>query len=303
MAPFELRHLRCAVATAATGSFSRAARLLNMQQPALSRRVAELEQRLGVRLFARSTGGARPTAAGQVLIAAARQILAEADALFGSAQSISHGEAGRLALGFNGSLLAGSLKLTLEEYRRQAPGVRLSTLEGTSQVLFLALETHRIDVAVIPDNCHVAGLRRAPVWSEGVVVALAEGHALALAAQLDWNDLSGTTVLLPRGGSGPELRSLLSDCMAHAAAAPQVIVEDINHDNLLALVRLGDAVTLLPEAMLGARWQGVTFRHLDERSGRARLDYGLYWRSDNANPALAGFLALLHQRYPTLGLD
>jgi DNA-binding transcriptional LysR family regulator len=92
----ELRQLRYAVMTADTQSFSRAAAALNVKQSTLSRRVMQLEERLGVKLFERTTRGAEPTENGKVFIEQARRIVTDVDNLQTTARAVSYGEQGRL---------------------------------------------------------------------------------------------------------------------------------------------------------------------------------------------------------------
>ena len=79
-----------------TGSFSAAARVLNVGQPAVSKVIAQLEQRLNVRLLVRSTHGLRPTEAGQRFFDRARMAVEEADEAERAARDESQGLSGRL---------------------------------------------------------------------------------------------------------------------------------------------------------------------------------------------------------------
>ncbi len=75
----EIRQLQFAVMTADTQSFSRAATALNINQPTLSRRVMQLEERLGVKLFERTTRGAELTENGRAFIEQARRIVTDVE--------------------------------------------------------------------------------------------------------------------------------------------------------------------------------------------------------------------------------
>ena len=96
----EVRQLRYAVLTADTQSFSRAAATLNIKQSTLSRRVMQLEHRLGIKLFERTTRGAEVTANGKVFVEQARRIVTDVDNLITTARAVSYGEQGRLAIGY-----------------------------------------------------------------------------------------------------------------------------------------------------------------------------------------------------------
>src|SRR5258705_10812429 len=71
----ELRHLRCAVAAAHYGSFRRAAEALGVKQSSLSRRIRQMEDRLGVAVFERSSSGVRLTTAGTEILRTSRHLV------------------------------------------------------------------------------------------------------------------------------------------------------------------------------------------------------------------------------------
>ena len=93
-----LRRLIYFASVVETGSFSAAARLLNVGQPAVSKTVAQLEERLGVRLLMRSTRGLSPTEAGQNFYDRARRALEEADEADLAARGAGASLTGRLRI-------------------------------------------------------------------------------------------------------------------------------------------------------------------------------------------------------------
>ena len=95
-----LRELTAFVRAGETGSFSRVARELGVSQPSISRMVASLEARLGVKLLLRTTRRVAPTDAGRVFLERARQILGDLD----NAEN-----AGRGADGLRGTLAGGAV--------------------------------------------------------------------------------------------------------------------------------------------------------------------------------------------------
>jgi hypothetical protein len=65
-------------------------------------------------------------------------------------------------------------------------------------------------------------------------------------------------------------------------------------------VGAGFGVSLMCEACIGATYTGVVYREARDGNGPSRINYAAYWRSDNDNPALTGFVNLLQERYPLL---
>src|SRR5512137_2081798 len=95
----DLRQLRAFAAVHDAGSVSSAARKVHLTQPALSRRVSELESALGVRLFDRTGGRLRLTSEGESLLAHSRNVLAEVESLVTRADALRKGRGRKLAVG------------------------------------------------------------------------------------------------------------------------------------------------------------------------------------------------------------
>jgi DNA-binding transcriptional LysR family regulator len=148
-AAVDLVHLRYAVAAADHGSFRRAAEALLIRQSKLSRCVRQLEERLGMIVFDRSSGGARATQAGRDFLRMARSILEQMDTLTASAHSAGRGETGRLAIGFYTSLPAGNLRATLIDYAQRFPHIRARMIESSRTRLTTALRNGAVDVAIV----------------------------------------------------------------------------------------------------------------------------------------------------------
>jgi DNA-binding transcriptional LysR family regulator len=122
----DLVHLRYAVAAADHGSFRRAAEARLLRQSTLSRSVRQLEERIEIVVFERSSGGVRATQAGRDFLRMVRSIPEQMDTLVASAHSTGRGEAGRLAIGFYASLSAGNLGAPLIDYAYRFPRVERS---------------------------------------------------------------------------------------------------------------------------------------------------------------------------------
>ena len=99
----ELRHLRYFVAVAQSGSFTRAALTLGIQQPPLSQQVRDLERELGYPLFRRLPRGVELTEGGAVFLEEATAVLAAVQRGVARASQVAQGTAGSLALGFTSS--------------------------------------------------------------------------------------------------------------------------------------------------------------------------------------------------------
>lgn len=294
----EIRQLRYAVVTADTQSFSRAAATLNVKQSTLSRRVLQLEDRLGVKLFERTTRGAEPTENGKVFIEQARRIVTDVDNLQTTARAVSYGEQGRLAVGYGSTLMAGNLRLAFSEYLTRYPDVQFDGVEAGPEKLLHCLQSRTIDVAVAPAGMSEPGVKTRPLWSERLTVALTNHHRLLENERIYWQDLRREVFVVPSSGIGPILGNLLAARLTEQGYRPNIIVQDTSLESALSIVPVGRFITIATEASQGVTWPDLQFREIYDSSGPARLEFALYWREENDNPALKRFFKLIEERYP-----
>ncbi|WP_341021132.1 LysR family transcriptional regulator [Brevundimonas diminuta] len=296
--PLETKHLRYAVLTADTRSFSKAASVLRIKQATLSRRVTNLEHRLGIKLFERTTRGAVPTREGVPFLDSARRILSDIDTLLANARAIRNGDAGELTIGFCSPLTSGNLRLAIVEFQRRFSGVRLNGIEGDRRRLSHALQAGLADLAVVTGKIDEPGLNRRSLWSERVMVALPEGHELVARDRIYWTDLRDQSFVLSSQDPGPDLLDLLKAKLAEPGYQPEADTQQVSRENVIAMVSAGWFLTLVPESALGVTHSGIVLRDVHEATGQTRIDYGCYWRTDNKSPALRRFLNLIRERYP-----
>lgn len=293
-----LQHLRYAVAAADHGSFRRAAEALVLKQSTLSRAIQQLEETIEVSLFDRSSGGVQATTAGNDFLRMARSILGQMDALVAIAHSNGRGETGRLAVGFYTSLSAGNLRATLVDFRRRFPRIELGMIERSRSDIVVALHNGSLDVAVFAGEIPLLDSNFVSLWSERILVALPEAHSLASRNYIYWTDLRTETILLTQCDPGRELEDLLMAKLVAPNDRPKICRQDVSRGIIKSLISAGFGVSLVTESDIGVNFSGLIYREVRDGAGPSRVGYTAHWREDNNNPALAGFLKLLGERYP-----
>ena len=294
----EIRQLRFAVMSADLRSFSRAAARLNVKQATLSRSVLQLEDKLGVKLFGRTTRGAEPTEAGKVFLETARRIITDLDNLQTTARAVGYGEQGRLAVGYCSSLMAGHVKAAFSDYLTRFPDVQFDGVEGDPDKLCSDLRAGTIDVAIAPHGSEEQGIASRPVWSERLVAALYPGHPLLEESRIYWGDLRREIFVVPRQGIGEMIRNLITARVTGQGYRPNIITQETSLESVLSVVPVGRFITIVTEASMGVTWPELQFRDIYDNGGTARIDFALYWREDNENPALQRFFTMINERYP-----
>lgn len=295
----DLVHLRYAVAAADHGSFRRAADALLLRQSKLSRCIQQLEERIEMIVFERSSGGVRATQAGRDFLRMARSILEQMDTLMATAHSAGRGEAGRLAIGFYTSLSAGNLRATLIDYAQRFPQIQVRMIESSRTRLTTALRNGTIDVVIVTGQTPLLDSQIMPLWTERIVVALPEVHRLAKDETVYWTDLKDETLLISRHDPGPEIQDLLLAKLASPGDRPKTLFHDMSLGNIMNLVGAGFGVSLVRESDIGANFSGLIYRELRDGVGPSWVGYSAHWRADNDNPTMSGFLKMLGERYPS----
>jgi DNA-binding transcriptional LysR family regulator len=293
----ELRQLRYLIAASEAGSFSRAARNLNIKQATLSRHVLDVEKRLGITLFDRKTRGATLTKDGETYLRTAQRIVGEWDELNAWVRSTRNGEAGRLAVGFYTSFSAGNLRATLSEFGERHPKVKLCGFERDRKILLTGIENGLLDIAIMIGEASYRGLMRRPFWSERILVAIPEAHVLATRERIHWPDLTGERILLTEQDPGPETRNMLLGKLGMPGYSPEIVMDDIRRDTVLSVIALGGHISVVAESALGIHVPGVVFREVHDTNGHTRIGFSGYWREDNKNPVLRRFLEFVTARY------
>jgi DNA-binding transcriptional LysR family regulator len=296
-------HLRYVVAAADHSSFRRAATALNITQPTLSKRIRELEDGLGVLLFARSTGGAELTPIGEDFVASARHILADLEAMENRAKAGQRGDAGRLEIGFYTSLSTGALRDTVITFANRHAQVEINITEGARASLIALLDRGAIDiVAVLGEPAH-SDYAHLSLWSERIMVVLPKDHPLATRDFVYWTDLKSERFIMSRRDPGPAIQDVLINKLTSPGDRPLIKLVNANNEHILSVVDGNRGITLTCESSTGNLLAGIVFREVRDGNGPTRVGYVAYWRRNNDNPALKQYLTLLrtHPAVPPIG--
>ncbi|MFI5844520.1 LysR family transcriptional regulator [Catenuloplanes sp. NPDC051500] len=193
MGDLNLRRLRYFLTLADELNYGRAAELLHVAQPALSRSISALERELGVRLFVRSRAGTRLAPAGELLRDEARALLHAADVLQQRLR-LADREGRRVTIGFMPGMVLTPVVRHLEE---RFPGLRVEVCRASWHEQITALREGRFDAVYAQRPFDEDGLTVVDLYAEPRVVALPAGHPLATPGGVRLADLAGEELLQP----------------------------------------------------------------------------------------------------------
>jgi DNA-binding transcriptional LysR family regulator len=251
-----------------------------------------------VSIFERHRGRVRLTGAGAEFVIACRSILREIDLAVSRAGLAGRGEAGHLRIAINASLSTGELRETLFEYLGRYPGVVIDLIEGPRSGLIAYVNSRMVDIAILTGSADHRLTDTMTLWSERMMVAIPETHALATRQRIAWNDLNGERVLLTKEDLSSEIGDHLRGRIGRRGNGPSVVTRDLSRENILNCISTEGTISLVHHSGTGVSYRGVVFREIDDGNGPALVPSAAYWSSANDNPSLRRFLSLLRDRYP-----
>jgi DNA-binding transcriptional LysR family regulator len=192
------RDLRYFVAVAERLSFSRAAEDLPMSQSALSEAVRRLEAEVGTQLLRRNSRRVSLTRPGEMLLADAREVLAELDHAVDRAARAGRGEIGRLRVGFEASGAGEVSTLARARFAREHPAVRVEPKRFDWGGEAAGLRDGDCDVAFVWLPNDLSGLEAEEVTSERRYAGLPKGHRLAREPRVSIMDLKDEPIMWTR---------------------------------------------------------------------------------------------------------
>lgn len=166
----DLKQLEYFVRVAELGSFTRAAQVLGVAQPALSRQVRMLEVELRQNLLVRNGRGATPTQAGQLLLEHGRGILHQVERAREELGRVRSGLSGRVALGLPPSVARVLAVPLTRAFRQQFPDAQLSISEGLSTAMQENLHSGRLDIAVLYNPGPLPGIECRALLQEDLLL-------------------------------------------------------------------------------------------------------------------------------------
>ena len=293
--PMNFRQLRTFVCVAEDGGFSRARGRLHLSQPAASRQIHALEAELGISLFDRVGHGLRLTTAGEDLLRQTRTILGGTEALRERARALKSGDTGILRVGATPQTIENSLADFLERHRRNYPGVEVQLLEDGGARLPQRLLRGDIDVGIMPvgDERFQGRL----LYPMHIFAMVARKHRWSRLRVLEITQLADQRLM---AGSGFGSRVLFEAACEVAHVRPTVVMESSAPHTLIALVRTGFGVAVLPSAAASIGYPAVRAVPLVHRGASIGRWITAAWNPERFLPPYAERfvreLAAVHQK-------
>ncbi|MGH7615722.1 MAG: LysR family transcriptional regulator [Gemmatimonadaceae bacterium] len=266
----ELRHIRYFLAVAEELSFTRAAKRLNIAQPALSHQIRQLEQRLNTDLFTRSPRVAL-TPAGSAFQLAGRRALTHITQAAAIATKVGSGRRAVLHVGLSSAASLTRFPRVVRAFTQQHPDIEIRIREMHSNEQLEALRTGALDAGVVRETPSDNPFEMHALLRELLILILPARHRLARYKTVSLSRCADEAfVLFPRTGA-PMLHDQISAMCREAGFIPRVENEAHEWHTIAALVAAGFGVSIAPASVAGIRVAGSTLRRLSPSENRTAL--------------------------------
>ena len=246
----EIAALQAFVAIAETGSFSRAAESIHLTQPAISKRIATLENELGTPLFDRIGRQVQLSPAGNALLDQARRILNEVAAAKRTIANLSGRVTGPLSMGTSYHIGLHRLQPALRDFFQRHAEAQLDLRFMDSEAACMAVEHGELELAVVTlPTRHAPAIQTEPIWDDTLEIVTGVNHPLA-SGRCTLHDLGDYPAILPVEGT--YTREIIINAMPGIRDRLQVGMETNYLDVIRMLVSIGLGWSALPLTLIDA---------------------------------------------------
>jgi DNA-binding transcriptional LysR family regulator len=290
----ELRRLRYFAVAAAEGSLHRASARLHIAQPALSRQIRDLEDELGVVLFARSAKGVKLSPAGEVLLAQVERLLPQIELAKSQTRRAAMGQFGLLRIGFTSAVAEFRFAMAaFAEARVTTPDVdfRLSLIDSDRQLD--ALIAGEIDLGILYRRGQLPStMRFRDIRTDRYKLAMPRGHPLASKPSVRLSDLRDEDLIFPSRALQPITYNEIMVACLHNGLVPRIVLEVNSVIVSMNMVAEGIALTFVNSSIEQSRTTGdVVFCPIEDLD--IPLHLAAMWERKRETPATLHFIDLL----------
>lgn len=257
----EIKNWQAFLAIAQRGSMHAAADAMHLSQPALSKRLSELERRIGLPLFDRIGRDLVINTHGQALLPEAETLIAQHNRMGQLVDQLASGQIGRLRMACSHHIGLHHLPPMLKAFRATHPDIEPELRFLDSEAAFGAVERGDVDIALVTLDPTHPGLQQTPVWHDPLGWYADPSHPVVE----DWSRLAQHQAILPEPGT------FTRDLVEQTLAGQQIRLTQVLTSNYLeticAMVDAGLGWSVLPKSLAKPHWAGLPGPALSRQLG------------------------------------
>ncbi|WP_422658235.1 LysR family transcriptional regulator [Paenibacillus sp. EC2-1] len=229
-------------------SLNKASKLLNLSQPALSRKIAKLEDQLGVQLFNRRGKRLELTSIGQLAYTYA---LEQRQQQLKFMQTLAHyrgEEQITITLGASLTTLQTTLPPLVNAFMEKHPSAEIKLVTGKTHEIVSYVRDKRVDVGIVASSINQPGLNCIPLFDDHLELVVPTTHPLADSLDVGIEQLQGMPMII--FSTGTWYRKLTDDLFHRCGIMPDIRMEIDSFEAIVRLIPTCKAAALLPKSYL-----------------------------------------------------
>lgn len=297
----ESKDLKAFVVVAEELNFRKAAERLGISQPPLTRQISQMEYDLGVKLFTRTTRRVELTGAGLHLLKKGKEILGEMSHLEMEVRSIQKLRSGKIRISISGGTLHSEVPKLISSFKEQFPRVIIEFVDHQFLNLKQNILTTKIDVSFGPFEFKDSRIKRVPILTHELGVAIPIDNPLSRKKVVKLKDLEGETIIFhgkheQLGFQGEFLQYLKSQ-----EIYPKIYYKSMK-ESCGGLVEDGVGILMTSKGLMH---ESEKVRYVPFADYSTRLKTFANWSEENPSTALKAFISFLEERasIPTSEMD
>jgi DNA-binding transcriptional LysR family regulator len=286
----ELRHVRYFIAVAECLNFSKAAQLLHIAQPPLSRQIRQLEEDLGVALFLRNKRRVALTREGQVFLEEARKLVVQAGHAMEAARQAQNAKSAIVRIGIP-SRLGGVISKAVFEHNKLFPAIDIECRDICSSLQNEALRKSEIDIGLFRPPIDHVNLDCELLLEEEFVVVLPRKHHLANRKFVRLKDIANEPLIIfDRSFSSWLYEKILGLYSKQGLTSHLTVTHVESNEEGTSMVASGKAILMGVGAVAGRSSSGANLVSVRLNEPEAKIELYLAWRKNEQSTEVFSFL-------------
>ncbi len=242
------RHLQAFITVARLNSFTRAAKALNLSQPALTKQVRQFEESLGIRVFDRDTRTVALTGIGKELSPVISQLLHEIEGVVFNTREVAAKSRGFIRVAALPSLCATVLPVAVAHFRKIHPGISVALRDVVAERVVSLVKAEEVDFGFGTRPGGGADIRFSALLSDRMVVGFPSRHPFQQAKSVRLRELISLPLVLTAADSS--VRKLVDAAFASIGQLIKPAYEATYMSTAAGMVKAGLGVTILPSSAI-----------------------------------------------------
>lgn len=265
--------------TVELGSLSRTAEVLSYSQSNITHVIQQMEKSFGFTLLIRNKAGVSLTENGKIVYEKIKQVLAAENELLKTVQEINGFSLGSLRIGVFSSIAAELLPKALKKYSEQYPRVEITLYDGDHEAVLGWLMDGTIDIGFLSQIPPKKGIEFLPLLQDEMLALMPEKHRARDRMEIPVSFFAEEPTIYPYETIAHDVDAV----MKASNVKPSISLEVKGSETIVAMVREGLGVSILPELYMRSHGEGIVTRPLSPRFYRT---IGAALPENSANKAL-----------------